>query len=107
MEVTGSRGRKRNHLLDDLKEIGGYSKLKRGSANHTLWRTHFGRGYGPIITQTTKRLNVITVCSVNFKKPMHTLSGQAAKFLIITAAGRSRILAQESSRQPLIAKSIF
>jgi hypothetical protein len=43
MEVTGSRGRKRKQLLDDLKEMGGYSKLKRGnikwhSVESSLWK---------------------------------------------------------------------
>jgi hypothetical protein len=36
MEVAGSRGRKRKQLLDDLKEMGGYRKLKRGSTKSYL-----------------------------------------------------------------------
>jgi hypothetical protein len=43
MEVNGSRGRKRKQLLDDLKEMGGNSKLKRGSTKsyfveNSLWK---------------------------------------------------------------------
>jgi len=39
----GSRGRKRKQLLDDLKEMGGYNKLKRGSTKshsveNSLWK---------------------------------------------------------------------
>jgi hypothetical protein len=36
----------------DFKEKGGYWKLKEVTLDHTLWRTHFGRGYGPVIRQT-------------------------------------------------------
>jgi len=36
-------------LLHDLKETGGHWKLKGEALDHTLWRTHFGRSYGPAI----------------------------------------------------------
>jgi len=29
-------------------------KLKEEALDHTLWRTRFGRGYGPVIQQTTE-----------------------------------------------------
>ena len=48
MEVTGRRGRRRKQLLDDLKEKRGYWKLKEEALYLTLWRTRFGRGYGPV-----------------------------------------------------------
>jgi hypothetical protein len=31
-----------------------YYKLKEEALDHTLWRTHFGRGYGPVVRQTTE-----------------------------------------------------
>jgi hypothetical protein len=54
--VTGRRGRIRKKLLDDLKKKIGYWKLKEEALDRTLWRTRFGRGYGPVVTQTTKRM---------------------------------------------------
>jgi hypothetical protein len=38
-------------LLDDLKETGRYWKLKEEAQDRTLWRTQFGRGYGPVARQ--------------------------------------------------------
>jgi hypothetical protein len=52
-EVTGGRGRGRKQLLDDLQENRGYWKLKEEALDRTLWRTRFGRGYGPVVRQTT------------------------------------------------------
>ena len=52
--VTGSRGRKRRKLLDDLKERRGYSQLKEEALDRTMWRARFGRGFGPVVRQTTK-----------------------------------------------------
>jgi len=54
IEVTGGRGRRRRKLLDDLKERRGYSHLKEEALDHTMWRARFGRGFGPIIRQTTE-----------------------------------------------------
>ena len=51
--VSGRRVRSRKLLLDDLKENRGYWKLKEEAVDHTLWRDHFGRGYGPVARQTT------------------------------------------------------
>jgi hypothetical protein len=51
IEVTGRRSRK---LLDDLKERRGYSHLKEESLDLTMWRARFGRGFGPVVRQTTK-----------------------------------------------------
>jgi hypothetical protein len=51
--VTGRRGRRCKHLLDDLKKKRGYSKLKE----EALDRTRFGRGYGPVVRQTTERMS--------------------------------------------------
>ena len=54
IEVTGSRERKRRKLLDDLKERRGYSHLKEEALYRTMWRARFGRGFGPVVRQTTK-----------------------------------------------------
>jgi hypothetical protein len=50
--MTGRRGRRRKQLLDDLKEKRRYWKLKEEALDHTVWRTGFGRGYGPVVRQT-------------------------------------------------------
>jgi hypothetical protein len=31
-----------------------YCKLKEEALDRTLWRTRFGRGYGPVVTQTAE-----------------------------------------------------
>jgi hypothetical protein len=38
----------------DLKEKRRYWKLKEEALDRTLWRTSFGRGYGPVVRQTTE-----------------------------------------------------
>jgi hypothetical protein len=83
IEVTGRQGRRRRKLLDDLnplsselnpicfllallahhflyvsrirvKERRGYSHLKEEALVRTMWRARFGRGFGPVVRQTTK-----------------------------------------------------
>jgi len=54
IEVTRIRGRKRRKLLDDLKERRGYSHLKEEALDRIMWRARFGRGFGPVVRQTTK-----------------------------------------------------
>jgi hypothetical protein len=54
IDMTGRRGRRRNQLLDDLKEKKRYWKLKEEALDRTLWRTRFGRGYGPVVRQITE-----------------------------------------------------
>jgi hypothetical protein len=53
IEVTGGRGRRRRKLLDDLKERKGYSHLKEEALDRSMWRA----GFGPVVRQTTKRMN--------------------------------------------------
>jgi len=53
IEVTGRRGRRRRKLLDDFKEMRGYSFLKEEALDRTMWRACFGRGFGPVVRQTT------------------------------------------------------
>jgi hypothetical protein len=48
MEGTG-RQRRHKQLLDDVKEVRSCWKLKEGALDHMVWRTRFGRGYGPVI----------------------------------------------------------
>jgi len=54
IEVTGRQGRRRTKLLDDLKQRTGYSHLKEEALVRTMWSARFGRGYGPVVRQTTK-----------------------------------------------------
>jgi hypothetical protein len=61
IEVTGRRGRSRRQLLDDLKERRGYSHLKEGALDCTMWRVRFGRGFGPVVRQTAKLMKHVTV----------------------------------------------
>jgi hypothetical protein len=53
IERTGIRRRKRKQLVDDLKENRTCWKLKEEALNRTRWRTRFGIGYGPVVTQAT------------------------------------------------------
>ena len=43
IEVTRRRGRRRNKLLDDLKERRVYCQLKEEALDRTMWRNRFGR----------------------------------------------------------------
>jgi len=54
IEVTGRRGRRRRKLLGELEERRGYSHLKEEALDRTVWRARFGRGFGPVVRQTTK-----------------------------------------------------
>ena len=59
IEVTGRQGRRRRKLLDDLKERRRYSHLKEEALDRTMWRARFGRGFGPVVRQTTEWMNDI------------------------------------------------
>ena len=52
--MAGRRGRRRGKLLDDLKERRGYCHLKEEALDRTMWRAPFGRGFGTVVTLTTK-----------------------------------------------------
>jgi hypothetical protein len=54
IEMTGRRGRRRKQLLDDLKDKRRYWELKEEALDRTLWRTRFGRGYGPFVRQNAE-----------------------------------------------------
>jgi hypothetical protein len=47
MEVT----RRRRKLLDDLKDMIGYSHLKEEALDRIMWRNPFGGFFGPVVRQ--------------------------------------------------------
>ena len=54
-EKNRSDGKTRyKQLQDDLKEKSGCWQLKEETLYHTLWKTSFGRCYGPVVRQTTE-----------------------------------------------------
>jgi hypothetical protein len=59
IEMTRRGGRRHKQLLDDLKEKRRYWELKEKALDRTLWRTHFRRGYGPVVRQTTEWMNIV------------------------------------------------
>jgi hypothetical protein len=54
MDITKVRGRRRRRLLNDLRERTGYFYLKEEALDRTMRRARFGRGFGPVVRQTTK-----------------------------------------------------
>jgi len=69
IEVTGRQGRRHRKLLDDLKERRGYSHLKEEALDHTMRSARFGRGFGPVVRQTAKLMNIFSVqCVLRNKK---------------------------------------
>ena len=52
--MRGRRGRRRNHLLQDLKERRGYWNLKEEALDRTVWRTGFGKFCGPGVRQNVE-----------------------------------------------------
>jgi hypothetical protein len=54
VEVKGIIGRRGKQLLNDVKVKTGYRNLKQEEPGQTLWRICFGRGYGPVVRQTTE-----------------------------------------------------
>jgi hypothetical protein len=54
--ITVTRRRRRRHKqpLDDLKETRKYRELTEEALDLTLWRTGFGKGYEPLVRQTTE-----------------------------------------------------
>jgi hypothetical protein len=66
--VTGRQGRRREQLLDDLKEKRGYWHLKRGSIRSQSVENCFGRGYGLVLRQTAERMMLNFKSCVNGSK---------------------------------------
>ena len=50
--MTRTQGRRRKKL-HDFKDRRGYSHLKEEALDRNMWRDRFGRGFGPVIRQTT------------------------------------------------------
>jgi hypothetical protein len=48
IEMLGRRGRMHKQLLDALKEMRGYWKLREETRDRSVWRSGFGRGYWSI-----------------------------------------------------------
>jgi len=46
--------RRRKKLLGNIKERRGYSHLKEEALDRSMWGSHFGRGFGPVVKQTIK-----------------------------------------------------
>ena len=53
IEVTGRQGRRRRKLLDNFRERREYFHLKEEALDCTIWRARFGRGFEPVVRQTT------------------------------------------------------
>jgi len=49
IEVKRRGGRRREKLLDVLKDRIGYCQLKEEALDRTMWRNSFGRGLGPVV----------------------------------------------------------
>jgi hypothetical protein len=54
MEMTRRQGKRRKKLLDDLKNMRGYSHLRKEALDRTMRRNHFGGGFGPVGRQNTE-----------------------------------------------------
>ena len=59
IEVTGRRERRLRKLLDGLKERRGYFHLKEETLDRGMWGARFGRGFGPLVRQTSKCINML------------------------------------------------
>ena len=60
--------KRRRKLLDELKERRGYSHLKEEALDRTLWTARFGRGFGPVVRQTSNEMNA---CFIFTEKKKH------------------------------------
>jgi len=49
----GGQARRRKRLLDELKRVRIHSAMKEEILHCALWRTSFGRGFGPVVRQTS------------------------------------------------------
>jgi hypothetical protein len=57
--VTRRGGRRHKQLLDEFKGTSGYWKLKEEELERPVWRTRFGRSYGPVVRQARVRMDVL------------------------------------------------
>ena len=77
-EVTERRRRRRKQLLDDLKKTIRYWKLKDEALESTVWRNRFGGDSGPVVRQTTERMNECPTLR-NFKMYQRVLERRRIK----------------------------
>ena len=68
LEVKEGRRKRRNQLLGDITENRGYWKLKEETLDHPLSWTRFGRGYRPVVRQTTEWMNEWIFTSIKPKR---------------------------------------
>jgi predicted AAA+ superfamily ATPase len=54
IEVTERRRRRCKELMDGLKEMRKYGKLKEEAIDRTLWITRSGRVYRPVVGQSSQ-----------------------------------------------------
>ena len=75
--MSGIEGRRHKQLLDDLKEMAGYCKLKEEALDRTVWRTRFGRGCGHVVRRTAGWMSSYTSTSTNeiWRKHVACLAG--------------------------------
>jgi hypothetical protein len=50
--VTGVRGRRGTHPLDDLEEIKGYYNSKEEAVGRSPWEIRVRKSHGPLVRQT-------------------------------------------------------
>jgi hypothetical protein len=87
IEVTGRQGIRRRKLLDDLKERRGYSHLKEEDLDRTIWRARFGRGFAPVVRQTTKWMNEWMYKHITIKEnKLHFALGRSKSYLPLREA---------------------
>ena len=89
--MTGRRGRRRRKLLDDLKERRGYCHLKEEALDRTMWRAGFGRGFGPVVRQTTK---IMMITGENGRHPDHKKSAAFVEWFIFKVRNKKYINSQ-------------
>jgi hypothetical protein len=69
--VTGRLGRRRKQLLDSLRIL----EFENEALDCTLWKTHFGRGYGPVLRwKPNERMNELINTCINAKVSRTILS---------------------------------
>jgi hypothetical protein len=89
-EVRETRGRRRKQLLDYLKGKRVYWELKKEALDRTLWRTRFGRGYGPVVRLTAYWWHVpilMEIIPLYFNKSMaFCMDRQSQQFVVFNNA---------------------
>jgi hypothetical protein len=65
--------------------------LKEKALDCTLWRTRFGRGYGPVVGQTTEWMNGHTVWIVTYTAEWLWMAGNDLQMIVFL--GKPTVLA--------------